>query len=96
MEALLDTRSEIFFIKDTAQLGRLQFSATDEVGKMQLADGQTISLPGRVNLPIVFADREIWHPLPHMAKKCSPDQHRFVGDARIRNPPSRAPVGNTL
>jgi len=57
MEALLDTGSKVSFInKDTAyELGRLQFSAIDEVGEVQLADGQIISLPGRISLPIMFA-----------------------------------------
>ncbi|XP_071570406.1 uncharacterized protein [Temnothorax nylanderi] len=63
LDALLDTGSEISFINEhTAQLAQtLGFPVTPEEEEVQLDNGQHITLPDRVRLPIRTAGRTIWH-----------------------------------
>jgi len=62
-DALIDTGSEISFVNQhTAHaVDTLNFPLQPEKGIVQLANGQTVTLPGRVHLPLVLAGRHIWH-----------------------------------
>ena len=63
LNALLDTGSDISFANEhTARLAQtLGFPVTPDEGEVQLANGQTITLTGRVRLPIETAGKVIWH-----------------------------------
>jgi len=62
-DALIDTGSEVSFINQrTARAIRaLEFTLQREEGTVQLANGQTVKLPGRVRVPVGIAGRRVWH-----------------------------------
>ncbi|XP_018374674.1 PREDICTED: uncharacterized protein LOC108768655 [Trachymyrmex cornetzi] len=63
VEALLDTGSEISFLDETTARAaeKLGYRVNPEEGKVQLADGQIIPLPGSIDLPVEIADHTVRH-----------------------------------
>lgn len=63
LETSVDTGSEISFINNdtVCNLEVLHFSIEREAEEIQLADGQTITLSGHINISIMIDNQYVWH-----------------------------------